>query len=266
MASQTVQPRLPAFLCVGAQKAGTTTLHALLGGHSEIFLPLCKEVHYFSVHYAKGLDWYSSCFRGAEDGLCIGEITPYYLFHPFAAERIVNDLGKIRIIILLRDPVERTISHYRHACRLGFEQLSLEQALAAESSRLDGANVILRRSDGLHKHHQECSYLSRSLYQVQVERYWKCFGRQNVLVVPSESLFDDPWKILQGIYRFLGLSIPPMPDISTLNTRKNKNHLESRTILCDRLLLKLRTELDGSYSFAIRELGWSRSLAWHWSV
>ena len=146
----TSQMHLPDFLCVGAQKAGTTTLHALLGLHPNIYLPSGKELHYFSLHYSAGLDWYQKFFSNASDGQCIGEITPYYLFHPYVAERIAHELGRIRIIILLRDPVARSLSHYAHACRHGFEDLSLEEALNIESNRLSGANILLKHDDGRH--------------------------------------------------------------------------------------------------------------------
>ena len=75
-----------------------------------IFLPSRKEVHYFSLHYNKGLKWYEEFFSLANASQIRGEITPYYLFHPYAAERIAHDLGIIRIIILLRDPFHRTLS------------------------------------------------------------------------------------------------------------------------------------------------------------
>ena len=92
---------LPQFLVVGAQKAGTTTLQTLLGLHPGLFLPNPKEVHYFSLHYSEGLNWYKNHFKAAINDQYIGEITPYYLFHPFAAERINMDLGCVRIIIRL---------------------------------------------------------------------------------------------------------------------------------------------------------------------
>ena len=104
MAFQPIESKLPSFLCVGAQKAGTTTLHSLLGLHPMIFLPPRKEVHYFSLHYKEGLEWYSNFFAMAKEKQLAGEITPYYLFHPYVAERIAQDLDEVRIIILLRDP------------------------------------------------------------------------------------------------------------------------------------------------------------------
>jgi hypothetical protein len=111
--------RWPDFLVLGTQKGGTTTLHHLLRQHPDVFLPSVKEVHFFSLHYGKGAAWYGEHFRGAQPQQRCGEITPYYLFHPEAPGRIHQLLPKARLIILLRDPVERLLSQYFHSRRLG---------------------------------------------------------------------------------------------------------------------------------------------------
>lgn len=255
MAVSTAGSQLPAFLCVGAQKAGTTTLHALLSLHPEIYLPPQKELQYFSLHYAEGLEWYQSCFAGASPSQCIGEITPYYLFHPHVAERIACDLGKIRIIILLRDPVARTLSHYAHAYRHGFENLPLDQALNLEASRLTGAELELLKPDGRHKQHQECSYLSRSLYRRQVERYWEHFGSQNVLVIPSEALFTSPREYLGEIFKFLGLAQCFGHGDERLSLRANASTSKDQETIPESMMSRLREELSDSYDFALHELG-----------
>ena len=254
---------LPGFLCVGAQKAGTTTLQKLLWHHPKIHLPAKKEIHFFSLHYDKGLDWYGNQFLGATDKSCVGEITPYYLFHPYAAERIFNSLGSIKIIILLRDPVSRAISHYGHSCNLGFEDLLLEEALMVESQRLEGADVILQKPDGVHKKHQECSYLNRSLYRNQVYRYWEYFGRENVYILPSEALFSKPWESLQKIYQFLQIESHAMPDESILSVCANAAKFRRQKLKTE-LLARLRYELHDSYEFVHQELGWDSSLPWLW--
>ena len=265
MAFQPTEAKLPSFLCVGTQKAGTTTLHALLGLHPMIFLPPRKEVHYFSLHYGEGLEWYRNFFDSAGNKQITGEITPYYLFHPYVAERIANDLGKVRIIILLRDPVARALSHYSHAVRLGFEDLELKQALKLEKRRLTDSDIILKRISGKHRHHQECSYASRSLYREQVERFWHYFGSENVLILPSELFFSSPWECLEQMHKFLDLPALSRPaDNKKLHTRKNKGNSFSSQ-LDPSIVKNLRERLDDSYQFVRNDLGWSRSLPWAWS-
>lgn len=262
----TQQPRPPAFLGIGAQKAGTTTLHNLLAQQPQIFVPPCKEVHYFSLHYAQGLAWYADHFAGAGATQVIGEITPYYLFHPQAARRIFNDLGSsVKIVVLLRDPLARTLSHYWHARRHGFETLPLEEALAAESRRLGDAEATLKSAEGRHKSHQEHSYLSRSLYRLQVERFWSLFGRDQVLVLPSEPFFEDPWPTLQRLALFLDLEPLHPPGQGSSATVANANPMrESRNGLSAELTLQLQWQLADSYIFARQELGWGNALGWQW--
>ena len=145
------RPRLPDFLGLGTQKGGTSTLQALLKTHPRVFLPACKEVHYFSLHAQQPTQWYADHYRRASRGQRCGDITPYYLFHPDAPKRIQALLPKARLIVLLRDPVERCLSQIFHARRLGFETLEPEAAIAAEAERLASgdprpANTAIRHA------------------------------------------------------------------------------------------------------------------------
>ncbi len=204
-------PRLPDFLCLGAQRGGTTSLQLLLEQHPQVSLPACKEVHYFSLHADRGPDWYAAHFEQAPAGGLCGDITPYYLFHPEAPARIRALLPQARLIVLLRDPVERALSQYFHSRQLGLEDLPLEQALAAETQRLAGAEAVLRDPAGRHRSHQEHSYLSRSRYGVQLGRYEALFPRRRLLLLRSEDLFERPEASWRRVQRFLGLKLVPLP-------------------------------------------------------
>ena len=119
-----------------------------------MYLAHPKELHFFSLHHHRGLEWYGHHFEAATADQCCGEVTPYYLFHPLAAQRIAADLPKVKLIVLLRDPVERALSQYFHSKRLGLEPLDLEEALAAEPKRLADAEATLKRGEA-HKSHQQ---------------------------------------------------------------------------------------------------------------
>lgn len=204
-------PVLPQFLCIGAQKAGTTTLQALLAGHPQVFLPEVKELQFFSLQHRLGPAWYGRHYQAALPHQRCGEITPYYLFHPLAPQRIQALLPAARLIVLLRDPVERTLSGLFHSIRLGLESLPPEQALAAEAERLAGAEAQLRA--GLpHHSHQVHSYLSRSRYGPQLERYERLFAPEQVLLLRAEDLFARPELVWPRLLAFLELepwSLPP---------------------------------------------------------
>jgi len=209
--------RLPDFLCLGAQRGGTTTLQLLLSQHPQVFLPACKEVHYFSLQADRPPAWYAEHFAPAPAGALCGEITPYYLFHPEAPARIRALLPHARLVVLLRDPVERTLSQVFHSQQLGLEDLPLEQALAAEAERLAGAEAVLCHPSGRHRSHQEHSYLSRSRYGAQLSRYEALFPRRQLLLLRSEDLFERPAVSWRRLQRFLGLTRVPLPAMPRAN-------------------------------------------------
>jgi len=126
---------LPNFLCAGAAKCGTTSLHAILAEHPQIFLPQRKEIHFFenNGNYSKGLDWYSKYFKNANEKKVIGEITADYMFFDYVPERIIEALGKnIKIIFMLRNPVDRSYSEYLFNVRRGFFKGTFEEAIQNE--------------------------------------------------------------------------------------------------------------------------------------
>ena len=96
--------RLPDFIVPGTQKGGTTTLHQLLSRHPQIYLPRCKEVQYFSLHAQNPPSWYAEHFREAGAEQRCGDITPYYLFHPWVPERLAHLMPEVQLVIVLRDP------------------------------------------------------------------------------------------------------------------------------------------------------------------
>ena len=196
------------------QKGGTTSLQRLLEHHPGAFLPPAKELHYFSLHYNQGEAWYRQQFAGAAAGQRCGEITPYYLFHPAAPARIQALLPQARLIVLLRDPVERALSQYFHSRRLGMEPLELEPALAAEPQRLAGAEALLAAADGCHRSHQEHSYLARSSYEQQLPRFEALFPAEQLLVLRSEDLFAQPVRVWGQVLTFLELEPLPLPPLA----------------------------------------------------
>ena len=194
--------RLPHFLGLGTQKGGTTSLQQLLEQHPGVYLPPCKEVHYFSLHAEEPACWYAEHYRDAQRGQRRGDITPFYLFHPEAPARIHALLPRVRMIVLLRDPVERALSQVFHARRHGFEALEVVEALAAEPERLASGNAY-----SFQKH----SYVARSRYLEQLDRYEALFPKRQLLVLKSEDLFQNTERVWASIQQFLQLRAIPLP-------------------------------------------------------
>ena len=111
--------RLPNFLYVGPDKAGSSWLHEVLLKHPDAYLTPAKDLYFFDRYYDRGLAWYSSQFRDARDEKVVGEVCQDYLFHPEAAARIHECLGPVRVMVSLRDPVERAWSSYLYMRKHG---------------------------------------------------------------------------------------------------------------------------------------------------
>jgi len=214
--------RRPDFLIIGAQRAGTTSLFEDLRQHPAICLPAKKELHFFDVQLRRGAEWYFHQFPPASCAVpsgrsLTGEATPYYLFHPKAAERCFALVPDVRLIILLRNPVDRAHSHYEHAVSTGRESLSFEDALQAEEERLRDSLAILEAdANSVSRSHRLYSYASRGIYVDQLARWTRLFPPERMLLLCSEELFQDPEKQHAKLYRFLGIP-PMMPSFSRLN-------------------------------------------------
>lgn len=195
----------PSFIIVGAQKAGTTSLYKYLVQHSAIKSTLLKEVHYFDLNYDRPLSWYQSFFplKNKEDTIT-GEASPYYMFHPLALKRIANLNPDIKIIVMLRDPVSRAISHYYHEVRLGREKLTMREAFDEENSRLQGElDKFKNDSNYISSNHQRYSYKSRGLYLSQIEEIIKYFKEDNIKIIDSNEFFKQTKHVVKDVLNFL---------------------------------------------------------------
>ena len=240
---------LPGFLIVGAQRCGTTSMYRTLSQHPAILKAvLHKGIHYFDTGYDHGLGWYQGHFplrahaalvrRTSGDVPLTFESSPYYMFHPLAAQRILRDLPEVKLLVLVRDPVERAYSAYAHELRRGFETEPFERALELEDQRLAGeAERIVSQPGYLSHSHQHNSYLTRGIYVDQLERLEKLFGRDRLHVVDSGRFFTDPKPVYDGVLEFLGLRHHGYPVFEQYNSRARSPMPEAlRTKLSEHFL------------------------------
>ena len=243
--------RPPDFVIVGAQRAGTTSLFRYLAAHPDVAVPGEKELHFFDLGFARGGDWYRQQFP--VDGVT-GEATPYYLFHPHAPRRLAAALPVAKLIVLLRDPVERAVSHYKHEVATGFEPLAFEEAVAREEERLLGEAERLEADETYYSFaHQHWTYVARGRYAEQLERWFSLVARERVLVLRSEDLYADPAAALAETLAFLGLE-PWTP--SSFERYNATEAMELPTDLRRRLRASLADDTARLEALLGREMGW----------
>lgn len=205
---------LPDFVILGGQRCGTSSMYKYLGRHPQIAPSLRKETEYFTIDYGEGEEWYRAHFplkarrtiaEYRQKPLLAFEATPDYLFDPRAPQRLSQLLPDAKLIIMLRDPVERAFSHYHHNIRLGLEDLSFRDALAAEEERLapDLASMHTNPDDRV-VNFRRYSYVSRGQYAEQIVRWFAECAKDRFLFLTAEDFFRDPQASLQTLEAFVG--------------------------------------------------------------
>jgi hypothetical protein len=205
-------------------------LYAHLVQHPNVLGAQEKEVHFFDTpDFAKGINWYRAHFelrvqqryseRVAGRKALTGEASPYYMFYPHAAERIANALPNVKLIVMLRNPVDRALSHYYHQVRKGREPLTFEAALDAEAERLGGEYERMLKDKAYYSFpFWAYSYLARGIYVDQLRQWLSLFPRQQFLFIKSEDFFLDPAGMFRKTLCFLGLPPVELIDYKKRNT------------------------------------------------
>ena len=222
---------LPAFSVVGAQRSGTTSLYRALMSHPLIRpAVLRKGVNYFDLNYHRGMNWYRGHFpiRAVANARTPGlpgtplafDASGYYMFHPLAPERMATELPELKIIAMLRDPVERAYSAHRHELARGFETEPFERAIELEPERLKGEVERIRADPRYESHsHRHQAYVTRGQYAEQLERLLHVYPRQQLLLVESELFFEQPEVEYPRILKFLELPVILPPTFDRHNAR-----------------------------------------------
>ncbi len=197
---------LPSFIIAGVQKGGTSSLYYYLDQHPDVHLPLKKETNYFDLYIKRGINWYKGFFPILDENRITGEATPSYFFHPKVPLRIAQGLPAVKIIILLRDPIERAFSHYKMEVRRHKEpNKDFLSALKLEQERLVEINNLDLATRQQWENNRVFSYASRGLYSEQVQNWVTNFDKNQILFLKSEEFFSEPQKILNEVCDFIGI-------------------------------------------------------------
>ena len=218
----------PDFIVIGAQRCGTTTIFQTLSQHPQVRRPVAeKGTDYFTLNYTRGMSWYRSRMPLAHTGrnAKVFEACTYYMFHPLAIERLARDLPGVKVVAMLRNPVGRAYSAYKHELARGFEtERDFLTALELEPRRLDGEiDKMLADPDYHSFSHRHHAYLSRGQFAEQLERVFRHIPRDRIHIIQSESFFRDPYDEVSRLQDFLGLEQWTPKRVEQLNARPSSS-------------------------------------------
>lgn len=225
----------PNCLVIGASKAGTTSLFTYLTKLPWVTGPPYKEVHFFSYRWHRGSWFYRSRFplglrarlaaRGARTTPILLEASPSYLFYPYVAARVAELLPRVKLLVILRNPVERAYSAYQHARYWGWEPLSFEEALDREEERLAASGQPTEQADCEELLYSAAyhSYVQRGLYAAQLERWFQAFPREQLKVLTTERLRCEPAVVMDEVCEFLETRNLPGQEYSRHNYERGVN-------------------------------------------
>ena len=222
------------FIGIGGQKCASTWIYDILADQKEVALSRAKELDFFSNYWDRGYGWYENQFE--RDRLIaakvIGEVSPSYLSDTDAPARAAQYNPDMRIILTLRNPIDRAYSNHKHNIRQGFvfgDDLSFEKSLA-----------------------ENPTYIEHGYYGKHLEKWLKYFPKEQILIIYFEDIVANPEGVAAGVYRFLGIS----EDFVTANFRKKSN--ESVAVANVRLALFV----DGIRNYVKA----SNMISWVWGL
>ncbi|WP_293338844.1 sulfotransferase [Microcoleus sp. CAWBG58] len=223
--------REPDFIIIGSPRCGTTSLYKYITSHPQILPAANKEICFFSEHFNKGLAWYQAHFPPSIDAhhFLTGEATPTYLTHPLAASRLHGCLPKVKLIVILRNPVERALSHYQMLVRRGTESRTFEKAIDAELQLLAGTTETSLADKNYWK---DCHYIYKSLYAWNLKQWMNLFPREQFLILQSEEFYANPAATLSQVFNFLDLPDYQLRDYKQYN---GGNYQPANDVVCQRL-------------------------------
>jgi len=201
----------PNFLFIGPDKSGSTWLYHVLRQHPSCYFPAIKDIYFFDKNYHRGWKWYESFFQNAPgDARIVGEFSHDYLFSESAAIRIARDLPEAKLMVCLRNPIERSFSQYLFFVQRGMTRLSFEEAIEKWPRLIDN-----------------------SMYFKHLSVYFKIFQRSRLGVFLFDALKNDPAGFARQVYDFLGLPFDDTIDYSKriLPAGRPRNYLVAKTIM-----------------------------------
>ncbi len=256
----------PDYLIIGAAKCGTSSLHDYLLQHPNTGQSLTKQIHFFDRYYNRKISWYKVSFpfvwtkffteKIKRRKFVTGEATPHYMTHPLAAQRASLIVPNAKIIVMLRNPVDRAYSHYHMEKAHNKEELTFEEAISQEPERIkDEIEEMLNNKNNSGRNYPHRAYIKSGEYLEQIKKWRDLFPQENFLFIDSAEFNKNPSKVYNDTLRFLGLSPYELEKYKKIRKRKyEKMNNQTRNKLVD----YFRTHNKELFEYLNLKFDWDR--------
>jgi hypothetical protein len=258
---------LPDFIIFGVSRSGTTSLYQYLARHPNIEPCVVKEPRFFDMYYERGVNWYKMNFASKwqkfistkikHKKFITGEASGAYLQNPHAPKRIYNLNPNMKLILLLRNPVDRAFSHYIRKMKNGSEKLSFEEVIDQEQSRIEGEQEKMEKNEKYYSTtYHSLAYITTGLYAIRLKRWLKYFSMNQILVLENGEFSRDPEKIYNQATEFLNL---PKWKLAKYNKfSKQRLSLEMNSKTREKLLEYCKPFNEDLYSLIGKRFDWDK--------
>jgi hypothetical protein len=239
----------PDFLIIGAAKCGTTSLYNYLIEHPDVAGASAKELRFFDAKFHRGWAWYLAQFPERGKAQIVGESSPNYLFDPSVPARVKATLPNAKLIVLLRNPVDRAFSQYTFRGRR-LETASFIDEMLADIARWRSTGMAVAKVEG------SPSYFARGIYADQLERWFAHFQPDQFHIIRSEDLFTEPEPVFRSVLEFLGLHVWRPENFRAFNAGTYAGMEQETRQLLARIYAPHNRRLE---SLLGRDFGWDES-------
>jgi len=257
---------LPSFIIFGVPRCGTTSLYNYLIQHPSVEPAIAKEIGFFEANFDKGLKWYKQFFptllhrynilKDFRSDFITGEATPTYINNPHVPERIKKCVPDVKLIVLLRNPVDRAFSQYFKIVKEGRENLSFEEAIRMEEKRIDGEfEKMIQNKNYYSMNYHNYSYLSGGIYVDKLKKWFEIFPKEQILVLRSEDLYEKPSLIYETTLEYLNLRKWKLKEYLKYNYYADQQKIGE--LIRKQLIDYFKPHNERLYRFLDRDFGWN---------
>ena len=258
---------LPDFIIFGVSRSGTTSLYQYLAKHPNIEPCVIKEPRFFDMYYERGINWYRMNFPSKwqkfvftklkHKKFMTGEASGAYLQNPHAPKRIHELNPNMKLILLLRNPIDRAFSHYKRKVKNGSEKLSFEEVIEQEQSRIEGEMEKMEKDEKYYSPiYHSLSYLTTGLYANRLKRWLKYFPINKILVLENGEFLNDPEKVYNQAIEFLDLPKWKLSNYRKFSKQDLKLDMDPKTR--EKLLNYCKPFNEELYSIIGRRFDWDK--------